>query len=246
YFSMIAFGLALVLAFVIFRNYRIKNKANKLLAEMDQLKSRLFSNISHEFRTPLTLILGPIEEMLSKTEKKSTSRKAVKMMQRNANRLLNLVNQMLDLSKLDAGSLKLELVEKDIVKFLRVSILSFASLAEKKKINFIHKLPDGKFTTWYDPDKLEKILNNLLSNAFKFTPEGGEVKCEVKLPDPGKNLVEMLVQDTGKGIPAEQLDKIFNRFHQVEGSYDPESAGTGIGLSLTKELVNLLHGDIKV
>jgi len=246
YFSMIAFGLALVLAFVIFRNYRIKNKANKLLAEMDQLKSRLFSNISHEFRTPLTLILGPIEEMLSKTEKKPTSRKAVKMMQRNANRLLNLVNQMLDLSKLDAGSLKLELVEKDIVKFLRVSILSFASLAEKKKINFIHKLPDGKFTTWYDPDKLEKILNNLLSNAFKFTPEGGEVKCEVKLPDPGKNLVEMLVQDTGKGIPAEQLDKIFNRFHQVEGSYDPESAGTGIGLSLTKELVNLLHGDIKV
>lgn len=246
YFSMIAFGLALVLAFVIFRNYRIKNKANRLLAEMDQLKSRLFSNISHEFRTPLTLILGPIEEMLSKTEKKPTRRKAVKMMQRNANRLLNLVNQMLDLSKLDAGSLKLELVEKDIVKFLRVSILSFASLAEKKKINFIHKLPDEKLTTWYDPDKLEKILNNLLSNAFKFTPEGGEVKCEVKLPDPGKNLVEILVQDTGKGIPADQLDRIFNRFHQVEGSHEPKSTGTGIGLSLTKELVNLLHGGIKV
>lgn len=246
YFSMIAFGLALVLAFVVFRNYRIKNKANKLLAEMDQLKSRLFSNISHEFRTPLTLILGPIEEILSKTEKKPTSKKAVKMMQRNANRLLNLVNQMLDLSKLDAGSLKLELVEKDIVKFLRVSILSFASLAEQKKINFIHKLPNEKLTTWYDPDKIEKILNNLLSNAFKFTPGGGEVKCEVKLPDPGKNLVEMSFQDTGKGIPADQLDKVFDRFHQVEGSPEREAVGTGIGLSLTKELVNLLHGDIKV
>jgi len=245
-FSMIAFGLALVLAFAIFRNYRIKNKANKLLAEMDQLKSRLFSNISHEFRTPLTLILGPLEEMLSAEKDKKPTRRAVKMMQRNANRLLNLVNQMLDLSKLDAGSLKLELAEDNIVKFLRVSILSFASLAEQKKINFIHKLPDEKLTTWYDPDKLEKILDNLLSNAFKFTPEGGDVKCEVKLPGHGKNLVEILVQDTGKGIPADQLDKIFNRFHQVEGSHEPESIGTGIGLSLTKELVDLLHGDIKV
>ncbi|MCK4345541.1 MAG: tetratricopeptide repeat protein [Bacteroidales bacterium] len=245
-FSMIAFGLALVLAFVIFRNYRIKNKANKLLAEMDQLKSRLFSNISHEFRTPLTLILGPIEEMLSAEKDKKPTRKAVKMMRRNANRLLNLVNQMLNLSKLDAGSLKLELVEKDIVRFLRVSILSFASLAEKKKINFIHKFPDEKLTTWYDPDKLEKILDNLLSNAFKFTPKGGEVKCEVKLPGPEMNLVEILVKDTGKGIPADQLDKVFDRFHQVKGSYEQESVGTGIGLSLTKELVNLLHGDIKV
>jgi len=245
-FSMIAFGLALVLAFVIFRNYRIKNKANKLLAEMDQLKSRLFSNISHEFRTPLTLILGPLEEMLSAEKDKKPTRRAVKMMQRNANRLLNLVNQMLDLSKLDAGSLKLELVEDNIVKFLRVSILSFASLAEQKKINFIHKLPDEKLTTWYDPDKLGKILDNLLSNAFKFTPDGGDVKCEVKLPGHEKNLVEILVQDTGKGIPADQPDKIFNRFHQVEGSHEPESVGTGIGLSLTKELVDLLHGDIKV
>ena len=245
-FSIIAFVFALVLIFVVFRNYRMKNKANKLLAEMDELKSRLFSNISHEFRTPLTLILGPIEEMLSKTEKKPASRKTVKMMRRNANRLLNLVNQMLDLSKLDAGSMKLELVEGDLIKSLKLIVLSFASLAEQKKIKFSYTFPEEKWITCFDQDKLEKILNNLLSNALKFTPEGGEVKCVVKLADPGKNLVEISIQDTGKGIPADQLDKIFDRFHQVEESYEPESAGTGIGLSLTKELVDLLHGDIKV
>ncbi len=245
-FSMIAFVFALVLIFVVFRNYRMKNKANKLLAEMDQLKSRLFSNISHEFRSPLTLILGPIEEMLSKTEKKPASRKTVKMMRRNANRLLNLINQMLDLSKLDAGSMKLELVEGDLIKSLKLIVLSFASLAEQKKIKFIYTFPEEKWTTCFDQDKLEKILNNLLSNAFKYTPNEGEVKCVVKMPDPGKNLVEISIQDTGKGIPTDQLDKIFDRFHQVEESYELETVGTGIGLSLTKELVNLLHGDIKV
>ena len=245
-FSIIAFVFALVLIFVVFRNYRMKNKANKLLAEMDQLKSRLFSNISHEFRSPLTLILGPIEEMLSKTEKKPASKKTIKMMRRNTNRLLNLVNQMLDLSKLDAGSMKLELVEGDLIKSLKLIVLSFASLAEQKKIKFSYTFHKEKWTTCFDQDKLEKILNNLLSNAFKYTPEGGEVKCVVKLPDPGKNLVEISIQDTGKGIPTDQLDRIFDRFHQVEESYEPESAGTGIGLSLTKELVNLLHGDIKV
>ncbi len=245
-FSMIAFGFAIVLVFVVFRNYRIKNKANKLLAEMDQLKSRLFSNISHEFRTPLTLILGPLEEMLLAEKDKKPTRKAVKMMRRNAKRLLNLVNQMLDLSKLDAGSMKLELVEGDLIKSLKVIVLSFASMAEQKKIKYSYTFPEEKWTTCFDQDKLEKILNNLLSNALKFTHEGGDVKCIVKLADPGKNLVEISIQDTGKGIPADQLDEIFNRFHQVEESYEQESAGTGIGLSLTKELVDLLHGNIKV
>ena len=244
---MILFSiLTLLLTVYIYRSYRNKQKANRLLAEMDELKSRLFSNISHEFRTPLTLILGPLEEMLVTEKEKKPTRKTVKMMRRNANRLLNLVNQMLDLSKLDAGSMKLELVEGDLIKSLKLIVLSFASLAEQKKIKFIYTFPEEKWTTCFDQDKLEKILNNLLSNAFKYTPEEGEVKCVVKMPDPGKNLVEISIQDTGKGIPADQLDKIFDRFHQVEKSYELETVGTGIGLSLTKELVNLLHGDIKV
>ncbi|MCK4699023.1 MAG: tetratricopeptide repeat protein, partial [Bacteroidales bacterium] len=119
-FSLFALGLTILLVFVLYRNYRIKQKANRLLAEMDQLKSRLFSNISHEFRTPLTLILGPLEEMMEMEKEKKPRRKTVKMMQRNANRLLKLVNQMLDLSKLDAGSMKLELVEGNLIKSLKV------------------------------------------------------------------------------------------------------------------------------
>jgi len=250
-FSIIAFGLTLGLAFFILRNYRIKNKANKLLAEMDEMKSRLFSNISHEFRTPLTLILGPLEEMLELEKEKKPGKKAVQMMQRNANRLLDLVNQMLDLSKVDAGSTKLELVEGEIFKAMRVMILSFASLAEKKKIDFSYQLPGKKLVTWFDPDKLEKILNNLISNAFKFTPERRAVKVEVRLDQqherpsqPARLLIT--VEDSGKGIPDDQLEKIFDRFHQVEEAKEFETVGTGIGLALTKELVEVMHGKISV
>ncbi|MCK4701408.1 MAG: response regulator, partial [Bacteroidales bacterium] len=213
---------------------------------MDQLKSRLFSNISHELRSPLTLIMGPLEEILSDEPGIKPSRKAIQMMQRNTKRLLNLVNQMLDLSKLDAGSLKLELVQEDMMKFLRVLIISFASIAEKKLISFPYKLPDGKFITWFDPDKFEKIITNLLSNAFKFTSEGGEVKCEVILPEQENELMEVIVSDTGIGIPSNEIDNVFDRFHQVKSSKYDGSGGTGIGLALTKELVELLHGEIDI
>jgi len=245
------FALALLLVIYIYRSYRNKQKANRLLAEMDELKSRLFSNISHEFRTPLTLILGPLEEMMELEKEKKPSKKTVQMMQRNANRLLDLVNQMLDLSKVDAGSMKLELEDEEIVKAIRVIILSFASLAEKKKIHFSHQLPGEKLVTWFDPDKLEKILNNLISNAFKFTPEGGAVKVEVSLDqtDKGSSRPDRLlitVEDSGKGIPDDQLVKIFDRFHQVEEAKEFESMGTGIGLALTKELVEVMHGKISV
>jgi len=247
-FFILAFGTIFLL---LYRNYRINQKANRLLAEMDEMKSRLFSNISHEFRTPLTLILGPLEEIMELEKEKKTSKKTVQMMQRNANRLLDLVNQMLDLSKVDAGSMKLELVEEDIVKAVRVNMLSFASLAEKKRIMFSYQLPDKRLITWFDPDKLEKILNNLISNAFKFTPEGGTVKVEVRLDQtgtvpskPGHLLIT--VEDSGKGIPENQLEKIFDRFHQVEEAKEFETMGTGIGLALTKELVEVMHGKITV
>ena len=239
-------GLIIVLVFIIYRSFRIKQKANRLLLEMDQLKSRLFSNISHELRTPLTLIMSPLEEILSDEPGIKPSGKTIRMMQRNTKRLLNLVNQMLDLSKLDAGSLKLELVQEDIVKFLRVLIISFASLAEKKLISFPYILPEGKFVTWFDPDKFEKIITNLLSNAFKFTFEGGEVKCEVKLPEQENELMEVTVSDTGIGIPSDEIDNVFDRFHQVKSGNFNGSGGTGIGLALTKELVELLHGEIDI
>jgi len=239
-------GLIIVLVFIIFRSFRIKQKANRLLLEMDQLKSRLFSNISHELRTPLTLIMSPLEEILSDEPGIKPSRKTILMMQRNTKRLLNLVNQMLDLSKLDAGSLKQELVKEDIVKFIRVLIISFASLAEKRLISFPYNLPEGKLITWFDPDKFEKIITNLLSNAFKFTSEGGEVKCEVILPEQENEMMEVIVSDTGIGIPSNEIENVFDRFHQVESANFNGSGGTGIGLALTKELVELLHGEIDV
>lgn len=244
-FFVSSLGFMVIFVLLVIRNYRIKQKANKLLAEMDELKSRLFSNISHEFRTPLTLILGPLEQMLSKETSKNPSKKTVKMMQRNANRLLDLVNQMLDLSKVDAGSMKLDLVEGDILKLLSILLSAFSSLADKKEIRFKQSIPEGTFITWFDGDKIEKILTNLLSNAFKFTAEGGVVSCEVIVPE-SKDGIQIVVKDTGKGISGEQLDKIFDRFHQVEKPGDPERIGTGIGLALIKELVELLHGDISV
>ncbi len=240
-----ATALFLVIAFFIYRNYRIKQKANKLLAEMDELKSHLYSNISHEFRTPLTLILGPLEQMLAEETGKTPTQKTVKMMQRNANRLLELVNQMLDLSKVEAGNMKLELMEVDILKSIRIYISSFSSLAEKKEIQYEQIVPAGALITWYDADKLEKILTNLLSNAFKFTPDGGTVSTEVTVSK-SNDRIQISLKDTGKGISKDQLDKIFDRFHQVEEQGDPDRIGTGIGLALTKELVDLMHGEIKV
>jgi signal transduction histidine kinase/DNA-binding response OmpR family regulator len=246
YFSLAGLIISILLIILSYRNYRINQKANRLLKEMDELKSKLFSNITHEFRTPLTLILGPLEEMLSAGDKKNPSRHEIKMMKRNANHLLNLVNQMLDLAKLDANSLKLELSEADFVKFFRVRAASFASAADQKGINYTWSVPDDSLITYFDADKLEKIINNLLSNALKFTDRGGDVKCELEIVNRSKETVRFYVSDTGKGIPVDQLQKIFDRFHQVEGMFGSDSFGTGIGLSLTRELINLFHGEITV
>lgn len=242
---MILLGLFFFTVLILFRNYRIKQKANKLLAEMDELKSHLYSNISHEFRTPLTLILGPLEQMLAEDTGKTPTKKTIKMMQRNANRLLELVNQMLDLSKVEAGNMKLELIEGDVLKSLRILLSSFSSLAVKKEIKYEQVMQDGVLSTWFDADKLEKIVTNILSNAFKFTPKGGTISTEVIVSKSNDN-IQIMVRDTGKGISKDQLDKIFDRFHQVEEQGDPDRIGTGIGLALTKELVDLMHGEIRV
>ena len=238
------FIISLFFLLTLYWNYRNKQRANKLLREMDELKTRLYSNITHELRTPLTLILGPLEEMLSSDSKKKPSRKQVKMMRKNADTLLNLVNQMLDLAKVDAKSLKLELSEADVVKFVRIRFAAFASLANQKKITYNYLYPDEKITGIFDANKLEKIINNLVSNAIKFTPKNGEVSCEVSIPK--SNRFRLVVSDSGKGIPENELDKIFDRFHQVGGAENYNKIGTGIGLSLTKELVELMHGKIEV
>jgi signal transduction histidine kinase/AraC-like DNA-binding protein len=225
-------------------------RKNYQIMEMDQMKTRFFANVSHEFRTPLTLILSPLENMLLKENLEEKDRDNLEMMYRNAVRLLGLINQLLDLSKIDAGRLKVELIEHDIYKVLRMITRSFTPLAERKKIDYRVEIPDGELITYFDHDKLDKIIANLLTNALKFTPEKGKVSCRIKLIDKKegmiKNFLEIVVQDSGRGIPAEQLEKIFDRFYQVADTWKNGISGTGIGLSLTKELVTLQHGKIVV
>ncbi len=219
----------------------------KQLEEMDELKSNFFANISHEFRTPLTLILNPLKKLESliqayqnnhPNEERFNATYYLNLIAQNAKRMLQLINQLLDLSKLEKGKMKLEVSQSNLVKFLRTIIFSFESLAIQKQIFFQTEFPADQPKLFFDKDKLEKIVNNLLSNAFKFTPAGGTVSVMVAIKN---EQLKVEISDTGKGIPRDELDKIFNRFYQLKTD---ENSGTGIGLSLVKELVALHKGQI--
>lgn len=223
--------------------------------ETDKMKSRFFANISHEFRTPLTLILGPTEKIINSTKEEETQ-KQTGLIKRNAVRLLNLVNQLLDLSKIEAGKLQLQASKGNIVSFVKGLTMSFESLAERKDIKLKVTAKQDDIELYFDRDKMAKILANLLSNAFKFTNEGGQITVALSLiPSPsGRGMsegqsegeVQIKVTDSGIGISKEELPKLFDRFYQVDSSQTREHEGTGIGLALTKELVELHHGKISV
>jgi len=212
-------------------------------AEIDQLKSRFFANISHEFRTPLTLILGPLENIKSITSSREIQKQTT-MIKKNASRLLILVNQLLDLSKLDAGKLTLRASPGNIVLFVKGIVLFFKSFADQKDISLTVKCSNSDIQIYFDRDKMAKILNNLLSNALKFTPEGGKITIHITPAE--QNFVEIKIRDTGIGISKDELPKLFNRFYQVDSPKTKEYKGTGIGLALSKELVELHHGSIHV
>lgn len=222
------------------------------MQEMDRLKSYFFANISHEFRTPLTLILSPIRDMVTGNFR-GDIKKQYQMVIRNGERLLRLINQLLDLSKLGAGSMKLKTSRLDIVQFLKPIVSAFDSYAQKSHLKFSFEHPAEPVWVYFDTDKFEKIITNLLSNAFKFTREG-EIKLSVTvigLPHDKltqrldlNNKVEIAVTDSGAGIPQEYIDSIFDHFYQV--AHHSNSEGSGIGLSLTKELVELHKGKIVV
>ena len=214
--------------------------------ELDRLRSGFFTNISHEFRTPLTLILTPLEQFLADRSPDSR-RPQLKTMHQNANRLLRLINQLLDLSKLESDSLRPEISRQDVAWFVRQVAESFAAQAEKQQITFTIETTPDTAPTWFDPDIVEKVLYNLIANAFKFTPAGGSirVRCQVlDIPESAQLVLE--VADTGVGISAEHTTHIFERFYQVNGQNKTKKAGTGIGLALTRELVELHRGQIRV
>ena len=218
--------------------------------EVDRMKSRFFANISHEFRTPLTLISGPIEEMLA-AEKEEKKRQHLSMMQRNTQRLLRLINQLLDLSKLEAGAMKLRAGWMNIVPLVKGIAYSFESSAGMRGVTLNVNVDQEEIEVYCDKDMVEKILTNLLSNAFKFTPEDGSVTCTLRrnrtpTDKMTTEVVEIIVSDTGIGIPSDQLGRVFDRFYQVDASQTREHEGSGIGLALANELVELHHGTIQV
>jgi signal transduction histidine kinase/DNA-binding response OmpR family regulator/predicted GH43/DUF377 family glycosyl hydrolase len=261
---------ALLLALTLFAVYRFQLSRIRLkselkmksfeaekLRELDETKSRFFANISHEFRTPLTLIEGPLKQLKSDGSVQN-AQVQYDMMLRNTERLERLVNQLLDLSRIDAGQLKLHAQCVDICQIIRGIAAAFESLAAHKGINYTVRVSRDRAMGWIDQDAVEKIVGNLLSNAFKFTPTGGTVEVRVDLtphssPSPksgeggkGGEVIRVVVTDSGIGIPTDQVDKVFDRFYQVDSSRTREHTGSGIGLSLTKELVELHHGEITV
>ncbi|MFT3702068.1 MAG: ATP-binding protein [Agriterribacter sp.] len=219
----------------------------KRVKELDTIKTQLYTNITHEFRTPLTVILGMAQQVIEKPAEQFDNR--MHMIVRNGRSLLNLVNEILDLSKLETGKMFLQLTSGDVIQFLRYVVESFQSLAEsqQKQLHFLTDI-DALYME-YDMEKLRQIVSNLLSNAIKFTPEKGNIYISVLenvLPDDKNYRLIIKVKDTGIGIPEDQLPYIFDRFYQLHNSHTRSTEGTGIGLALTKELVKLMEGEIVV
>lgn len=230
---------------IIYAIYRFK--LNKKLAEaeayrlkeLDQLKTDLYTNITHEFRTPLTVILGISTQL--KKEVNENAKHSLEIIQRNGQQLLNLVNQMLDLSKLESGKIELKYTNGDIINFLKYLYEAFHSVAEASSIqlHFLSDLDELKMD--YDIERVQQIFYNIVSNSFKFTPEGGNIYVQAYQ---NGQYFQLKIKDTGIGIPNDQLDKIFDRFYQTD--FNNQSNGTGIGLALVKELVKLMDGTIEV
>ena len=225
------------------QNEAIKEQRDKLvevsrqLEEATQAKIRFFTNISHEFRTPLTLITGPLENMMQDEEVSAKLKRQFELMHRNSLRLLRLVNQLMDFRKLENDKMELLASEQDMIAFLLEIKESFATLAEKKQIDFQLITDYTVLNMWFDKDKMDKVIFNLLSNAFKFTQKGGKITITVLDPKPANNElqkkeIEIEIRDNGEGISSKYVNLIFDRFFQAEKSH--HFKGTGLGLSYQK------------
>ncbi|GAA3557323.1 hybrid sensor histidine kinase/response regulator transcription factor [Snuella lapsa] len=213
------------------------------IEEVNKMKLQLFTNVSHDFRTPLTLIIGPLERLLKMESKNAFVRKQHEIMYRNASTLMELINQLLDFRKNESGKLQLSASKNNIVPFVNNIKIAFDELASAKDIDFTFGASSEDIEVWFDSTKLKKVIFNLLSNAFKFTPNNGKIALKLtnyKDAD-GKEYVKLKVKDNGKGIPKKNVKFIFDRFYQLG-----ERSGTGIGLALTKSLVELHQGIINV
>ena len=223
---------------------RIKREKD---AEINNLKIKFFINISHEIRTPLSLILAPLEKLVRSAEPSPEIKKHLEIMYSNAQRLFNLINQLLDFRKIETGNVHLNVAPYDVIAVVQEIKKAFDDYADRKNIQFTIESNAKTLQIWFDPDSFEKIMFNLLSNAFKFTPVDGIIKIIINqlIED---NKCEIIVRDNGIGVPSDKLEKLFDRFYQVDTKsfLKHETIGSGIGLSIVKNLVELHKGEVTV
>ncbi len=246
WWAYLGYALVLLALLIGWRKYdlnriKLKHRAENLL-ELDSLKSRFFANISHEFRTPITLLLAPLNNLIAKATD-DRDRKIFIMMKNNGTRLLSLVNHLLDLSKIDAKRMKVTVSPSNIILVLRNILSSYQSLADSRQVRLVFYSEADELIVYIDQEKIETVIHNILSNAFKFTPNGGEIIVHVNVT--AKQCV-INIKDDGIGISEEEQSKIFDRFYQVDNSNIRSYEGSGIGMSLAKELVELHSGSITV
>ena len=217
-----------------------EQKESIRIKQVNEIKSKFFANISHEFRTPLTLINGPLEDLKQDEQYAYLPIADAEMIQRNSERLLQLVNQLLDLARIDEGKLKIQIKKGDVLQKIKALSQSFMSYAQRHHIHFSIRVKDHPEWVFFDEEKFEKIFVNILFNALKFTPEKGSVSVDAQVE---QGMLQLKVQDSGPGISEEEISKLFDRFYQ---SAQHDERGTGIGLALVKELVDLHKGQIEV
>ena len=248
---IIYFIIFIVILYMIYLQKRHREKVNlKMLQhihaeEINEAKLQFFMNISHEIRTPMSLIISPLQQLMV-NDCDSERQRMYKVMYRNSDRILNLINQLMDIRKIDKGQMSLKFQETDIVAFINNLFSSFEAQAETKHIKMNFSSAKDFIPLWIDPSNFDKIIMNILSNAFKFTPENGNitvrVSCDI-LHEKDK-YAEIRISDTGIGIKEEEQDRIFERFYQIRNNVNNSNVGTGIGLHLTRSLVELHHGTV--
>lgn len=251
-----AYGIYILIAgVIIYWLYRFQLSKKLAIAEsmrlkeVNQLKNSLYTNITHEFRTPLTVILGMTDSLKTDWESKNweAKTKSLEMIERNSNNLLTLVNEMLDLAKLESGSMELQQITADVIPFVKYLCESFQSFSQESDINLVVYSEIDELIMDFDTGKLSTIISNVLSNAIKFTPKGGKIIVHLNhILTKNNECFFVKVKDSGVGISEDTLPHIFNRFYQVDASTSRHGEGTGIGLALTKELVELMDGTISV
>ncbi len=217
------------------------------LKELDEIKTQFFANVSHELRTPLTLILGPTQNLLAEKGLSQQQRRELAVIEGNARLLLKHVNDLLDIAKLEAGKMSLNRTDADLAQLVRLSAANFEAVARDRQINFSIETPES-LPGSVDAAKIQRIILNLLSNAFKFTPQGGRIRCSLSAATDasGGNRAAIAVADSGSGVPVELREAIFERFRQVEGGATRRFGGTGLGLAIVKEFAELHGGSVSV